>query len=132
MAMCADSRLYRIYQTKLIKLLESCPKGGYHLYLNYFSRVKKRCSCEVFQCIFRNKHAGCYQEWNEECCGDIYRRPYTFCRRRQFMPVLPANIVTLKYILSFSPALTVVPKCATYIAAPHCKTFKKIIGKKIY
>lgn len=33
-------------------------------------------------------------------CSDIYCRPYTYCRRRHFMPVLLAHIVALKHKLS--------------------------------
>ena len=33
-------------------------------------------------------------------CGDIYGRPYTHCRRRQFMPVLAAHIIALNHVLS--------------------------------
>ena len=32
-------------------------------------------------------------------CGDKYCRPYTYCRRRQLMPVLSAHIIALKHTL---------------------------------
>ena len=35
-------------------------------------------------------------------CGDMYCRPYSYCRRRQFMPVLSAHIVALRHILSLA------------------------------
>ena len=37
---------------------------------------------------------------NRTSCGDIYCRPYTYCRRRQYIPVHLAHIVALKHILS--------------------------------
>ena len=36
------------------------------------------------------------QKMLTETCGDIYCRPYTYCRRRKFMPVHSAHIVALK------------------------------------
>ena len=37
---------------------------------------------------------------NRSPCGDTNPRPYTYCRRCQFMPVHSAHIVALKHILS--------------------------------
>ena len=34
----------------------------------------------------------------------VYCRPYTYCRRKQFMPVLAAHIIALKHIHVLSPA----------------------------
>ena len=35
----------------------------------------------------------------DRVCSDIYCRPYTYCHRRQFTPILPAHIVVLEHIL---------------------------------
>ena len=67
-------------------------------------------------------------------CGDRYCRLYTYCRLRQYMPVLAAHIVALKHILppgwNFYPTYIVVGENACQIVlrilSPHnVKTFKE-------
>ena len=73
----------------------------------------------VVHCTLQVGHSG-------DPSGDIYCRFYTYCRRRQFMMVLAANIVALKHILSpgwvYCRRRQHVPDCAAYILDPHCKT----------
>ena len=69
-------------------------------------------------------------------CGDIYCRPYIYCHRQQFMPVLAAHIVASKHTLSpelnHYHAYIVIgdntSQNVPHILSPHfVKHFKKII-----
>ena len=55
-------------QSTLVRSLRSLPKTGKPLtliVLSYFGRIKK-VAVGIFLFIFRNKHAGCNQEWNKK------------------------------------------------------------------
>ena len=62
-------------------------------------------------------------------CGDIYYNPYTFCLRRQLMPILAAHVVVQQRIVAGVRLLPCIychrrqykPKFAACIVVPSCR-----------